>query len=73
MAEAGIKLAHGGKLITVFSARDYHHPGSNDSAVLLLCEYEDGARVSARAQVLASIGASVEEGGGGKKKGRGWM
>ena len=38
----GYKLMHGGRCITVFSARNYTRAGDNDGALLLVAEDCDG-------------------------------
>ena len=38
----GYKVMHGGRLLTVFSARNYEGRVRNDSAILLIAEDDDG-------------------------------
>ena len=37
----GVKFMHGGKLVTVFSARNYFKQASNDGALILLTPSSD--------------------------------
>ena len=39
----GYKVMHGGRLVTVFSARNYGGTLGNDAALLLIAEDDDGA------------------------------
>lgn len=50
----GFRVAHGGRMVTVFSARDYHNGAhTNDGALLLLAEDDEG-HMRLRTKVLAS-------------------
>lgn len=59
----GFRVAHGGRLITVFSARDYARAdgssGAGNSAALLLVAEDDEGCLRVRAKVLASSAASA--------------
>ena len=42
LAEEGYKIMHGGRLITVFSARNYCEGSANDAAIVLIMTDEEG-------------------------------
>ncbi|KAJ8602820.1 hypothetical protein CTAYLR_002607 [Chrysophaeum taylorii] len=54
---AGVKFMHGGRLATLFSARNYFDQNSNDAALLLIAVDEQGA-LRLRAKRLAHLCSS---------------
>ncbi len=53
------QVMHGGRLLTLFSARDYLRAGSNDSALLLAAFDADGALRIRPKRLVRSLAAAA--------------